>query len=117
MRTAAGVKTKHFDRAWFDVLAIAPTPEERTPSSSASEPTGRSATSGGWNGGSPRDRFEELVAWGRPTALSPFGGWAPAGAVFFEPGVVAEVRYLAGSQLRHATLRSLALDRVPEEDA
>ena len=26
------------------------------------------------------------------------------------PGIVAEVRYLAGSRLRHATLRSLAFD-------
>jgi hypothetical protein len=30
--------------------------------------------------------------------------------VFFQPGVVAEVRYLAGSQLRHATLRSPAFE-------
>jgi hypothetical protein len=32
-------------------------------------------------------------------------------AVLFEPGTVAEVRYLAGSQLRHATLLSLAFDQ------
>ncbi|MCA1846992.1 MAG: hypothetical protein LC792_28125, partial [Actinobacteria bacterium] len=29
VRTATWVKTKHFDRGWFDVLGIAPTPEER----------------------------------------------------------------------------------------
>ena len=42
------------------------------------------------------------------------GDWAPRGSLFFEPGIVAEVRYLAGSLLRHATLRSLAFDQPAE---
>jgi bifunctional non-homologous end joining protein LigD len=112
LRTAAWVKTKHFDRARFDVLGVAPTSE------------GRYSLLLGWHGagcqagyagrvewGFSRQRFEELVARGRPTDVNPFGEPVPAGVVFFEPGVVAEVRYLAGSQLRHATLQSLTFDR------
>jgi hypothetical protein len=34
--------------------------------------------------------------------------------MFFESGIVAEVRYLAGSPLRHATLRSLAFEQPVE---
>lgn len=109
VRTTAWVKTKHFDRAHFDVLGVAPTPE------------GRYALLLGWRGadgparyagrvewGFSRERFAELIARATPTDISPSGTAAPPGVVFFEPGVLAEVRYLAGSQLRHATLQALA---------
>ena len=48
----------------------------------------------------------------RPTRLPkiPSAARRRRGVVFFKPGVVAEVRYLAGSQLRHATLQSLAFE-------
>lgn len=115
VRTTAWVKTKHFDRAHFDVLGVAPTPE------------GRYALLLGWRGagrpvryagrvewGFSRERFAELIGQATPTDISPSGNTAPPGVVFFEPGVLAEVRYLAGSQLRHATLQSLAFS--PNED-
>ena len=111
VRTRAWVKTKHFDRAWFDVLGVAPTPEERYSLllgwRSADRPM-RYVGRVEW--GFTRERLEELIARGRPTDENPFGGSAPPGVVFFQPGVVAEVRYLAGSQLRHATLQSLAFE-------
>lgn len=110
VRTAAWIKTKHFDRAWFDVLGIAPTPEERYALMLGVRGGGQVRYVGRVEWGFTRDRFEELVARGRPTDVSPFSHWASPGAVFFEPGIVAEVRYLAGSQLRHATLRGLAVD-------
>lgn len=109
VRTKAWIKTKHFDRGRFDVLGVAPTPEERFALLLGSRAAGRPARYAGrveW--GFTRERLEELIAHGRPTDVSPFGGFVPPGVVFFEPGVVAEVRYLAGSQLRHATLQSLA---------
>ena len=111
VRTKAWIKTKHFDRAWFDVLGVAPTPEERYALLLGSRAAGRRARHAGrmeW--GFTRERLEELIARGRPTDVSPFGDPAPPGVVFFEPGVVAEVRFLAGSQLRHATLLSLAFE-------
>lgn len=112
VRTAAWIKTKHFDRAWFDVLAVAPTPEERYALVLGRRGVdGRARYAGRVEWGFTRERFAELVVRVQPTGKSPFGSWAPAGAVFFEPGVVAEVRYLAGSQLRHATLLSLAFDQ------
>lgn len=115
VRTAAWVKTKHFDRAWFDVLGVAPTLEERYALVlGVRAPDGRARYAGRVEWGFTRERFEELVARGRPTDASPFGGWAPRGAIFFEPGVVAEVRHLAGSQLRHATLWSLAFHQPAE---
>jgi bifunctional non-homologous end joining protein LigD len=116
VRTAAWVKTKHFDRGWFDVLGIAPTPEERYALILGTQVGGHVRYVGRVEWGFTRERFEELAARGRPTEVSPFGGWAPAGALFLEPGVVAEVRYLAGSRLRHATLRSLAFERPPVTD-
>ncbi len=112
VRTTAWVKTKHFDRAWFDVLGVAPTPEERYALVLGFRGSGQVRYAGRVEWGFTRAHFEEIAARGRPTAESPFGGWAPRGAMFFEPGSVAEVRYLAGSQLRHATLRSLAFDRA-----
>jgi bifunctional non-homologous end joining protein LigD len=115
-RTAAWIKTKHFDRGWFDVLGVAPTPEERYALVLGSRGVdGRVRYAGRVEWGFTRERFEELAARAQPTDKSPFGGWAPAGAVFFEPGVVGEVRYLAGSQLRHATLLSLAFDQSDGE--
>jgi hypothetical protein len=60
--------------------------------------------------GFTRVHFEEFAARARPTDESRFGHWAPRGSMFLEPGIVAEVRYLAGSQLRHVTLRSLAFN-------
>ena len=101
------IKTKHFDWARFDVLGVAPTPEERYALLLGSPPAGYV---GRVEWGFTRERLEELIARGRPTDVNPFGGPAPPGVVFFQPGVVAEVRYLAGSQLRHATLQSLAFD-------
>ncbi|HYH49627.1 MAG TPA: ATP-dependent DNA ligase [Acidimicrobiia bacterium] len=108
VRTTAWVKTKHFDRARFDVIGVAPTP------------AGRYALLLGWPGvegparyagrvewGFSRERFAELIARATPTDISPPGATNPPGVVFFEPGVVANVRYLANSQLRHATLQSL----------
>jgi bifunctional non-homologous end joining protein LigD len=110
VRTRAWVKTKHFDRAWFDVLGVAPTPEERYALILGSRgAAGPPRYVGRVEWGFTRDRLEELVANGRPTAVNPFGHEVPPGVVFFEPGVMAEVRYLAGSQLRHATLQSLAV--------
>lgn len=108
VRSTAWVKAKHFDRALFDVLGVAPTPEGR-----CALVLGRRWVDGPvryagrveWGFG--RERLEELIARGQPTDVRPFGGPAPPGAVFFEPGVMAEVRYLAGSQLRHATLQAL----------
>ena len=111
VRTRAWVKTKHFDRGRFDVLGVAPTPEGRYALLLGRHAPGRPARYVGrveW--GFSRERLEELVARGRPTDVNPLGGAAPPGVVFFEAGVVAEVRYLAGSQLRHATLQSLAFE-------
>ena len=115
VRTTAWVKTKHFDQAPFDVLGVAPTPE------------GRYALLLGWRGahgparyagrvewGFSRERFAELITRARPTDVDPSGATAPPGVVFFEPGVVAEVRYLAGSQLRHATLQCLGFEPVED---
>ncbi len=111
VRTAAWVKTKHFDRAWYDVLGVAPTPEERFALVlGLGAADGRVRYVGRVEWGFTQEPFEQLMGRARPTVDSPFGGWAPPGAVFFEPGVVAEVRYLAGSQLRHATLRSLVFE-------
>jgi bifunctional non-homologous end joining protein LigD len=110
VRTRAWIKTKHFDRATFDVLGVAPTPQERYALLLGRRAAGQPASYVGrveW--GFTRERLEELIACGRPTAVNPFGGPTPAGVVFFEPGVLAEVRYLAGSQLRHATLQSLTV--------
>jgi bifunctional non-homologous end joining protein LigD len=110
VRTKAWVKTKHFDRAWFDVVGVAPTPEERYALLLGSRETaGVTRYVGRVEWGFTRERLEELIARGRPTDVNPFGHEAPPGVVFFEAGVVAEVRYLAGSQLRHATLQSLAV--------
>lgn len=111
VRTTAWVKTKHFDRTRFDVLGVAPTPEGRY-----SLLLGRWASDGSahyagrveW--GFSRERFAELIARGRPTDINPFREATAPGVVFFEPGVVAEVRYLAASQLRHATLQSLVFE-------
>ena len=113
VRTTLWVKTKHFDRTRFDVLGVAPNSE------------GRYSLLLGWRGsgdavryagrvewGFSRERFAELIARATPTDISPDGAVAPPGVVFFEPGVVAEVRYLAGSQLRHATLQFLAFEPV-----
>lgn len=47
--------------------------------------------------GFTRQRFEELAARVQPTDKSPFGGWAPPGAVFFQSGVVAEAPRTATS--------------------
>lgn len=111
MRTKTWVKTKHFDRARFDVLGVAPTPEERYAlllgSRAADQPV-RYVGRVEW--GFTRERLEELIIRGRATDVNPFGGPSPPGVVFFGPGVVAEVRYLAGSKLRHATLQSLAFE-------
>ena len=65
--------------------------------------------------GFTREWFEELATRARPTDESPFGGWNPKCAMFFEPGIVEEARYLAGSQLRHATLRSLGFEKPDAE--
>ena len=109
--TRTWIKTKHFHRATFDVLGVAPTPEERYALLLGWRTAGRPARYVGrveW--GFTRERLEELIARARPTDVDPVGGSAQPGVVFFLPGVVAEVRYLAGSQLRHATLRSLAFE-------
>ena len=111
LRTKAWIKTKHFDRDWFDVLGVAPTPEERYSLLLGRRAPGRPVRYAGrveW--GFTRERLEELITRGRPTDMCPFGGAVPPGVVFFEPGVAAEVRYLAGSQLRHATLQALAFE-------
>ena len=111
VRTKAWVKTKHFDRDWFDVLGVAPTPEERYALLLGQRSAGRPVRYVGrveW--GFTRERLEELITRGRPTKASPFGGQAPPGVVFFQSEVLAEVRYLAGSHLRHATLQSLAFE-------
>jgi bifunctional non-homologous end joining protein LigD len=111
VRTTAWIKTKHFDRARFDVLGVAPTPEGRYalllgwPGT-----TGSARYAGRIEWGFSRERFAELIARATPTDISPSGAVAPPGVVYFEPGVVAEVRYLAGSQLRHATLQFLAFE-------
>ena len=111
VRTKAWVKTKHFDRNWFDVLGVAPTPEERYALLLGTRTAdGGTRYVGRVEWGFTRQRLEELVERGRPTDVSPSGGSAPPGVVFFLPGVVAEVRYLAGSELRHATLQSLAFE-------
>lgn len=108
VRTTAWVKTKHFDRAPFDVLGVAPTPEGRYAlllgRRSADGPA-RYAGRVEW--GFTRERFADLIARVRPTDVNPFGATSAPGVVFFEAGVTAQVRYLAGSQLRHATLQSL----------
>jgi bifunctional non-homologous end joining protein LigD len=114
VRTAAWVKTKHFDRGWFDVLGVAPTPEERYALVLGFRGAGGVRYAGRVEWGFTRARFEELAARARPTDGSPFGDWVPRGSMFFQPGIVAEVRYLAGSLLRHATLRSLAFDQPAE---
>ena len=110
-RTTAWVKTKHFDSARFDVLGVAPTPEGRAAllvgRRSAARPAGYA---GRVEWGFTRERFEELLARARPTDVNPLGGPYPPGVVFFEPGVAAEVRFLSGSRLRHATLQSLAFE-------
>jgi ATP-dependent DNA ligase len=99
------------DRARFDVLGVAPTPEGRYALLLGWRSVdGRVSYAGRVEWGFSRERLEELIARGRPTDVSPFGGSAAPGVMFFEPGVAAEVRYLAGSQLRHATLQSLAFD-------
>ena len=111
VRTTAWIKTKHYDRAWFDVVGVTPTPQERYALLLGSRGTRRPAGYAGrveW--GFNRERLEELITGGRPTDVNPLGTPAPPGVVFFEPGVVAEVRYLAGSPLRHATLLSLAFE-------
>lgn len=111
VRTKSWIKAKHFDLGRFDVLGVAPTPEERFALLLGSRAPGRRPRYVGrveW--GFTRERLEELIAHGRPTDVSPFGGSVPPGVVFFEPGIVAEVRYLADSQLRHATLQSLAFE-------
>jgi bifunctional non-homologous end joining protein LigD len=109
VRTTAWVKTKHFDRAHFDVIGVAPTPEGRAALLLGRRPAaGPARYAGRVEWGFTRERFEELIIRARPTDMNPLAGWHPAGAVFFEPGVIAEVRFLAGSQLRHATLQSLA---------
>jgi len=104
VRTTAWVKTKHFDRSCFDVLGVAPTSEGRAALVLGRRDTGYA---GRVEWGFTRERFEELIARGRPTDVNPLGGWHPPSVVFFEPGVTAEVRFLAGSLLRHATLQSL----------
>jgi bifunctional non-homologous end joining protein LigD len=114
VRTAAWVKTKHFDRGWFDVLGVAPTPEERYALVLGFRDAGGVRYAGRVEWGFTRANFEKLAARARPTDGSPFGDWVPRGSMFFEPGIVAEVRYLAGSLLRHATLRSLAFDQPAE---
>jgi bifunctional non-homologous end joining protein LigD len=118
VRTRTWVKTKHFDRAFFGVLGVAPTPEDRYSLLLGSRAEGQLRYIGRVEWGFTRERLEELITRGRPTADSPFGGTVPPGVVFFEPGVMAEVRYLAGSQLRHATLQSLAFppERSTERD-
>ncbi|MCA1842931.1 MAG: hypothetical protein LC792_07010 [Actinobacteria bacterium] len=105
VRTTAWVKTKHFARASFDVLGVAPTAEGRAALLVGQRGAGYA---GRVEWGFTRERFEELVARARPTDVNPLGGWHPPGVVFFEPGVSAEVRFLAGSQLRHATLQALS---------
>jgi bifunctional non-homologous end joining protein LigD len=106
VRTAAWVKTKHFDRGWFDVLGVAPTPEERYALVLGFRDAGGVRYAGRVEWGFTRAHFEELAARARPTEGNPFGDWAPRGSMFFEPGVVAEVRYLAGSCAtpRHAAV-------------
>lgn len=109
IRTTAWVKTKHFEHARFDVLGVAPTPTGRYAlllGRWGTDPPIEYAGRVEW--GFTRERLAELVARGRPTDVSPFGGSVSPGVVFFEPGVVAEVRHLAGSQLRHATLVAFA---------
>ena len=111
LRTRAWVKTKHFDRGWFNVLGVAPTPEDRYALLLGSRAAGRRVRYVGrveW--GFTRERLEELITRGRPTDANPFGGAVSPRVVFFEPGVAAEVRYLAGSRLRHATLQALAFE-------
>lgn len=111
VRTTAWVKTKHFDRTHFDVLGVAPTPEGRAALLLGWRPAGGpSRYAGRVEWGFTRERFEELITRARLTDVNPTAGWHPTGAVFFEPGVVAEVRYLARSQLRHATLQSLSFE-------
>jgi hypothetical protein len=61
--------------------------------------------------GFTRERLEELVTRGRPTDVNPFGGAAPLGLVFFQPGVVAgtaSARHCRESQLE-AVLAERAL--------
>jgi bifunctional non-homologous end joining protein LigD len=116
LRTKAWIKTKHFDQGWFDVLGVAPTPEERYALLLGRQaPDGAVRYVGRVEWGFTRDRLEELIAHGRPTKRSPFGGQGLPGVVFFGAGVVAEVRYLAGSLLRHATLQSLTFERDGDE--
>jgi bifunctional non-homologous end joining protein LigD len=109
VRTTTWVKTKHFARASFDVLGVAPTPEDRYALVLGSRRPPRYVGRVEW--GFTRSKLDELIASARPTDVNPLGGWHPPGVVFFEAGVIAEVRYLAGSQLRHATLQSLAYER------
>jgi bifunctional non-homologous end joining protein LigD len=116
VRTTAWVKTKHFDRAHFAVIGVAPTPEGRAAlllGHSGGDGPLRYAGRVEW--GFTRERFEELITRARRTAMNPLAGWHPAGVVFFEPGVIAEVRVLAGGQLRHATLQSLTF-RPSDDD-
>lgn len=111
VRTTAWVKTKHFDRARFDVLGVAPTPEGRYALLLGwRNADGPARNAGRVEWGFSRERFAELLARATPTDVSPWGTDSPPGTVFFEPGVLAEVRYLANSQLRHATLQSLAFE-------
>ena len=112
VRTRAWVKTKHFDRAPFDVLGVAPTPEERYalllgPARRRAGPLRRPGRMGVHPGAARGARHP-----GPADRREPLRGLGAAGVVFFQPGVVAEVRYLAGSQLRHATL----VDNFPIQD-
>jgi bifunctional non-homologous end joining protein LigD len=97
VRTAAWVKTRHFDRGRFDLLGVTPTPEEHyalIPGVRSSD--GRLHYAGRVEWGFTR----ELQGVRRPGAADgqeSLRRWTPTGAVLFGPGVVAEVRYLRGA--------------------
>ena len=88
VRTRAWVKTKHFDRARFDVLGVAPTPEGRYALllGPAQRRSAGCATPGGWNGASPGSGFEELVARGPPDGRQPASAARPAGGGVLRAG-------------------------------